>query len=180
MKYQILVLVALSWLVSTSTTVAAAVVTETFDFQASGIDPAYVAGGSVSGTVTVSYDLDETGYVALPFTFASNLPFAPTDLRANFDGFARRVVIGAQGLAGLVVGGTDDFVFDFRPEDLTNARFLVTRDGLNPTAAASGATSVVVTKVAAVPEPSTWSLMVGGFALVGSAWRRRRVLFTLV
>ena len=29
--------------------------------------------------------------------------------------------------------------------------------------------------VAAVPEPATWSLMIGGFGLLGAAMRRRRV-----
>lgn len=30
--------------------------------------------------------------------------------------------------------------------------------------------------IAVVPEPATWAMMVGGFALVGGAMQRRRVV----
>lgn len=52
-------------------------------------------------------------------------------------------------------------------------------DGLGSKGKLGGVTlqidSKIVTPPAAVPEPATWAMMVGGLALVGSAMRRRKV-----
>ena len=52
-------------------------------------------------------------------------------------------------------------------------------DGIHPTAQVQGAIDRTVLGqlgLAAVPEPTTWALMIGGFGFVGSALRRRRAL----
>jgi hypothetical protein len=35
-------------------------------------------------------------------------------------------------------------------------------------------TSMIVTSTGSVPEPAAWTLMIGGFGLVGAALRHRR------
>lgn len=44
---------------------------------------------------------------------------------------------------------------------------------------ATGATHVGFAMIAAVPEPATWALMIGGFGLVGGAMRRRKPNLTV-
>lgn len=52
-------------------------------------------------------------------------------------------------------------------------------DGIHPTAQVQGAIYRSVLGqlgLAAVPEPATWALLIGGFAMIGTAMRRRRAL----
>ena len=74
------------------------------------------------------------------------------------------------GLGTGVGGATDDFAFTFNPYKGTFYSLLFAK--ANPAAAGSYADQVVLT-AAAVPEPATWALMIGGFAFAGAAMRRR-------
>ena len=38
-------------------------------------------------------------------------------------------------------------------------------------------TDFINESIAAIPEPTTWALMIGGFGLAGAALRRRRAAF---
>ncbi len=67
-------------------------------------------------------------------------------------------------------GTTDDFSFAFNPYKGTFANFLYAT--ANPPISFAFADRIVLT-AAAVPEPATWALMIGGFAFAGAAMRRR-------
>lgn len=49
-------------------------------------------------------------------------------------------------------------------------------DGIHPIAQIQAAIYREVVQVAGVPEPATWALLIGGFAVTGTAMRRRRAL----
>ncbi len=69
-----------------------------------------------------------------------------------------------------VGGATDDFSFIFNPYNGTFANLSFAT--ANPAAGGTFADRIVLT-AAAVPEPASWALMIGGFAIAGAAMRRR-------
>lgn len=86
------------------------------------------------------------------------------------------------GFSGAIVGGGTGFTWTptsggrgtiaFNPELAPFNRFVVTSfiDGTN----AVGQGFQIRSITAAVPEPATWAMMIGGFGVVGAASRRRR------
>jgi hypothetical protein len=70
-----------------------------------------------------------------------------------------------------VAGTTDDFSFTFNPYKGTFANNFLYATA-NPAIGGTFADRIVLT-AAAVPEPATWALMIGGFAIAGAAMRRR-------
>ena len=68
---------------------------------------------------------------------------------------------------------TQTFVFTAQTaNDILSFLAIGTPDGLPPFTLLDGVTTTEY--VAAVPEPATWALMIGGFVMVGFATRRRR------
>ena len=95
--------------------------------------------------------------------------------------------VGQRLLAGLVQGGAVDWsggrIYDFGDGGqfrvtLNNAAFdqgaLGPRGGLDRAATITATFTLV--SAAAVPEPATWALMIGGFGVAGVALRRRTAL----
>ena len=87
-----------------------------------------------------------------------------------FDGPS--TTMGIQGLGGAWMGGTgDDQIYTV---SFDTARYKEFWFGNNNDSADGYRLRSV--SVAAVPEPGTWALMIGGFGLTGAALRRRRTL----
>ena len=81
-------------------------------------------------------------------------------------------ILSEFGLGGLNIGGIEGVTVD-------NAGNIFLVGEIGPGQSGSGGPSGIV-KLAragagAVPEPATWAMMIGGFALAGSAMRRRNV-----
>lgn len=66
-------------------------------------------------------------------------------------------------------GGTSPAPFTF-----TNAQFTTPNNGSVTFTSGNFISSSVVPTVAAVPEPASWAMMIGGFGLIGGAMRRRQ------
>lgn len=80
---------------------------------------------------------------------------------AQSDSFDIGGVAYTLDVIGFVTGGGAPVTSFLTVERLTNEAFIVGR---------------LTEYAAAVPEPATWSLLIGGFALTGSAMRRRRAI----
>lgn len=84
-------------------------------------------------------------------------------------------------LNGVQVGAANQGGYSFRTGFTINSGFVAGLNTLTFVALNSGAgptgLNVVVSGVAFVPEPATWSLMIAGFGMVGFAARRRRTAF---
>ncbi|MFD1613351.1 cistern family PEP-CTERM protein [Sphingomonas tabacisoli] len=86
---------------------------------------------------------------------------------------------GAQGNSGLAKGafanGTFSLVFNSVIDKVTLSDFSVRYQALNSTQLGiSGGSASGLGTIAAVPEPATWAMMIGGFGLIGAAARRRQ------
>ena len=75
-----------------------------------------------------------------------------------------------------VQGTTEDFYFTFNPFTLTAWDFAYSE--ANPTYFVRHSTggNAIIAKAAAAPEPATWTMMIGGFGMVGAAMRRRKAV----
>lgn len=145
-----------------------------FTFDSEGVD--------VTGTLTTTDVPDALG--AVEITAASG----------TASGFGAITLIARQGFAGndnLLFPGTGQLLsangFSFSAAGLNANLFFSTALGsfvlFGSTATSTGAlgigtfavTPVVTDPVPAIPEPSTWALMLLGFGLVGAALRRPRI-----
>jgi len=131
--------------------------------------PPFGAGGSINGTSFVSASVYNFGggYSSLLFSFDK----AITAFGANFSSGSAgnlqilvdgELVTGAVANAGDFFGFTSDTAF---PRVELRAR------------AGSGYTyhlDNLTYSNTAVPEPASWAMMIGGFALIGTVLRRRR------
>lgn len=73
-------------------------------------------------------------------------------------------------------GACFDNVSPPAPGVLPDCSGYFTVDGIHPIAQIQSAIFREVVQVAGVPEPATWALLIGGFAMTGTALRRRRAL----
>lgn len=114
-------------------------------------------GGFLSIPVTPSPSFTNRGTVQYgPGVFGSYASFtSPTNVASsngnNFLGF--RALVGSDAYYG--------FVF-------------TTNGILNGYGYETSANTVITATTAAVPEPATWAMMIGGFAFAGAVMRRRR------
>jgi hypothetical protein len=173
----------------TTTQASAAVITRDFELTASTFvnflsEPAPFT--SLSATFRLTYDDTVGGFQGAPVNFSAvtdgmtNVgPFSATPIFGYFPEdailpFPRLVLAGAVNGGNVMLSGTNDFVFSFDAS------------ATGPTAAllsfsvpdklpfvAVGAVVTPIQATAAVPEPASWALMVGGFGLIGGAMRRR-------
>ena len=114
-------------------------------------------GFTVDGYASAG-DPDAGGF----FRAANNLPSSTTTFGRSTDGAVIQLDFGTNGLAGTEVSAT--YVFRTNARAFTQGTFGVI-DGSSFSGLAFSPT--------AGPEPATWGLMVGGFAMVGFAARRR-------
>ena len=172
--------------------VAAGVVTETFSFTASGLDP---PGGPVdiqTGSFTLTFDPTLTTYVDAPLD-AISLTIAGHRYSLSDTGFltsppgTRLAFGGLLGGANNVQNGTDDF-FLVGQVDASGSAIPGTWDFFYALASSpnlswaagediAGSSVIVQSKpasVTSVPEPPTIMLLCFGLACVGLASRRPR------
>jgi hypothetical protein len=162
-----------------------------FELNFSGSD----AGGSVSGDVVIDATLSATpGQYTLnsisgsvtdsviaggPFVLtgfssyaaADNLFFFPTQPFVDFGGLSFTTVGGGDFNLGL--GGSGPFGYLFNASQLNPG-------GGAATDTSTGSTSLDTFTVAAVPEPSTWAMMMLGFFGLGFLASRKKVALRLV
>lgn len=83
----------------------------------------------------------------------------------------------AGGTNGITMGnsgsGQISLGFSSLPDSVTLSNYLVRYQQVN------GSGSAVGTPVGAVPEPSTWAMMLLGFGAIGASMRRKRKPITL-
>jgi hypothetical protein len=152
----------------TSTTSRAALVTETIDFSFSN----FSVGSPIdpwAGSFTLTYDPSLEGTSGPLTAFSSNLP-------GGYGAFSWNV--GASGQ--LVIGDSCSFGscnvttgFNQAAINITFAEAFITTT-TNPQEFFGSSTSTIVTQVASVPEPSTWAMLLFGFAGIGFATYRRK------
>lgn len=139
--------------------------------DANQIVNALFAGASFSGNVNPSVDGVFTGTELLNV----KVPVAPADLLAHYSS------IPSQGIAP--TGTFTDFLGNAVTlySQLDIAGFVGgPRNSFISTSFQPGGGTVVITdpdappSIGAVPEPSTWAMMIGGFGIVGTSMRRRK------
>jgi len=131
-------------------------------------------------TLVFEYSLDATSIVDGTWTSVSALDFLAPDTtpftRSQFTVFGtngnssafRTPVSGTIG--GLSIGAGQTFGLRWSLNDIGGA---TTDDGL---AIDDLQLTAAVAPVAAVPEPASWAMMIGGFGLIGGTLRRRRAI----
>ena len=148
----------------------------TFSFSSDGTIP--IPRIPVAGTVTgLIFGLSDNGAAQIPTSVEIlSSPIGINNVTFSHYGFGGLNVIG-----GVIVGGSlgigdanFDNVLDLNANSVANA--LVQNSGLYVTANSEGFTGVTF-GIAAVPEPSTWAMIILGFVGIGfMANRRRKVL----
>ncbi|UAK26405.1 PEPxxWA-CTERM sorting domain-containing protein [Sphingomonas nostoxanthinifaciens] len=111
------------------------------------------------------------GFLGIPveptsyFVDRGTVSFGPGDPFASFGSGAAVPYSNGNNFIGLraTQNGADYYGYAFTTDSVLNAYAFETAPG------------TAITASTAVPEPISWSLMVGGFGLVGAAMRRRRV-----
>jgi hypothetical protein len=127
------------------------------------IDPnALLASSSVTGT----FDVVSSGQVSQGY-----------NLEMCFKNGSNNNCSGGIGNTGVNMGdtgsGTISLAFSSLPDSVTFSDYLVRYQGVN------GSGSAVGSPVGAVPEPSTWAMMLLGFGAIGASMRRKRKPITL-
>lgn len=116
---------------------------------------------NVDGFVSAA-DPDGAGF----FTGAMNPPSSTTTTGRSATGSTLQTNFGTNGLAGTEVSAT--YIFRTNATSFTTGTFGVINGSTFSGLAFAPSVS------AAVPEPATWAMMFVGFAIVGSALRRRK------
>jgi hypothetical protein len=186
-------------IVFAAATAEAATITRTYVFSFTDFVPAIGAApppeAVLSGKVTLTFDdatpySSETTGISISDYVGPTL-LSPLSFSSFFNGGGHGMSIGgSQTGAGLVSSGAGDFVVQIRFADASfDNPFLPTcADGFNcgsapPSALPSGYTVAGVSGgwlaqtgsiSLAVPEPSTWAMMLMGFGGLGAALRTRR------
>lgn len=144
----------------------------------------FVDGGTLTGWFSTSEDLS----VLTGFSFTSSANHAwpygnftgDTYTLAGASNHTWNPVIGIWAVFGDPATAQINFFFDggLNPTggalDATTSEWVSTSGSRHLMGAVNGGPGPSVS-VAAVPEPATWALMIGGFALVGASMRRRNV-----
>ncbi len=114
-----------------------------------------------SSSVTGAFDIVSSGQVSQGY-----------NLEMCFKNGDNNNCSGSPGNQGVNMGdsgsGTITLGFSSLPDSITLSDYLVRYQAVN------GSGSAVGTPVAAVPEPSTWGMMLLGFGAIGVSMRRRR------
>jgi hypothetical protein len=158
----------------------AAVVTKTFDFTASqftgSFSPAVVLPTQITGSFTVAFDdAILVNNIAGVVVNSLTTPYTGGVLY-RFDPRQGNIAFGANGNVGGMSPGTNDFflgvsgVFDPGATKAGSFSFVTTTN----VAIATAGNVVVNERIAAVPEASTWAMMLAGFTLIGATARYRR------
>jgi hypothetical protein len=159
------------------TTVHASVIVTTYDFSAN--TPGF-GDGTYSGSVDIAFDDLSMVYSLAGIDFS----LGSTVFDLSNTGFDTPLVLTpdptlAFEIFGTVNGSsitqmTDDFYLLFVPSDLSlGGNFAVAQAGVPSIGSPQSGTDIVVTRIDnAVPEPSTWMMLLLGFAATGFALRR--------
>jgi hypothetical protein len=148
-------------------------------------DPSPVQTLSVA--FRVQYDDAISGFQGAPASFSSTTngvanvgPFSATPTVGYFPAnsmslYPRLGIGGALNGGNVLLNGTDDFFFTFdaSAQGSTPAMLSFTSASFRTPFSATNAV-VSPDAVAAVPEPTTWAMVLLGFGAVGCALRRRR------
>jgi hypothetical protein len=161
-------------IVAVAATIALACGTPASAADLIAFDFTLAANSGTTGSFTLSYD--GVAYSLVDFNYS--IGSTSFDLsNTEFDGAVR--IGGAINGIDAVAGSTDDFLFEFIP--LQPSGFLVLGPSFLSTETSSivFSTSLSLTPTDpevqdAVPEPSTWAMMLLGFGATGLAFRRRR------
>lgn len=160
---------AATYLANVATTIASSVTT----LQAAGARRFLVTGiPNVSATGFAAQSLLTGALNAIPLATGTTLT------RFDYQGFF--IALGANPAAFGVAPFTETGnCIGNRPVVATviDCTGYFSFDGIHPTAQVQGAifrTILAQTGLAAVPEPATWALLIGGFGLVGTSLRRQR------
>lgn len=116
---------------------------------------------NVDGFVSAA-DPDGAGF----FTAAVNPPSSTTTTGRSVTGVTLQTNFGTNGLAGSEVSAT--YIFRTNATAFTTGTFGVING--------STFSGLAFAPSSAVPEPATWAMMFVGFAIVGSALRRRKAV----
>ena len=158
----------------TSTISRAALITETIDFSFSNFIPSGSPIDPWTGSFTITYDpsLNSSGSLT---AFSSNLPAVYDPFVWTF-GSSQQLIIG--DACNLVFNSCSVTTGKNQAAMNITAGFADITTATNTQTFFTSTASSIVT-VAAVPEPSTWAMMILGFAGVGfMAYRRKRVTIT--
>lgn len=136
-------------------------------------DSTSIAGLPVFGSeikiASVSDSLLSSSFQLYTFAPTSNIILSPNTF---YDiGIDTGTVVGGSQVTNAIFGNTIDPGVLARPSVVTGAFYFHTVGSVDPNSA--GPYEAIVN--AAVPEPSSWALMVAGFGLVGAVARRRKV-----
>ena len=145
---------------------------------------------SLTGTFRLTYDDAGNSFSGTPDSIAivtdgrTNAgPFSAAASFGYFQASPPMVLNPRLGVGGAVNGtnvslnGTDDFyfVFDAGATGPTRAMLGFTTAGGRVGFTATDAIVTPVQATAAVPEASTWAMMIAGFGMIGGLSRRRRI-----
>jgi uncharacterized protein YjiK len=137
-------------------------------------------------TGTTSHPFDPTplglGTLSDIAVLAANPNFAGTDYYGNLlllsaDASTRRLIevsrtgqlLSSFDLTNLAIQTIEGVALDY-----SGNIYLVGETGGTTPGSSSTSGLVVLSRAAAVPEPATWAMFIGGFGLIGAAMRRRR------
>lgn len=135
-------------------------------------------------TFSVTYDPASTSRTATLNSLTSSSPLAsfagPNGAEIFFSGGNGFLTVGGLASFGVLAtnGNTNDFYtfFQFdRNGDVVGTDANAVSYGQRGVFTLTQSATSVTTAVAAVPEPATWAMLIGGFALTGAALRRRRM-----
>lgn len=142
------------------------------------------AATTVDGAISGGFDIVGSAYLN---SFPGTTSTALFGLDSATDQLLRTTMPNAGayfavGSLGIDIGGSDRVGFDISGE--TDAAYFNVGGQFYTLNLATGASTLVgslgagelvgITAAAAIPEPTTWALLIGGFGLAGAALRRRR------